>query len=361
MKQKILSLMLICAFMLVSVSSAETTTYAAVYSADNPVPAIAERVRPAVVQVINEAVMWSKDTGEIHQPQSYGSGVLIDERGYIVTNNHVVDKADVLRVETLDGTVLEAELIGFDDGTDLAMLKVEEGKIKADPVPMGDSDQLVIGELAIAIGNPGDADDVLFGTVTCGIISALGRQNVSAGNFTRRVETIQTDAAINSGNSGGALLNAKGELIGIPTLKMVVSYDSIYEGLGFAIPVNTVKNVVNQLIDTGKVTRPRIGVSVATLEGPDEPLRKYAPAGAQVMVVEPGGPADMAGIRMYDIVTEINGIRVRDINDLTSEIDRHAAGESVHLKICRYFNDLTGEPLPAWSFYETDLRLEMLD
>ena len=335
------------------------TPYSVVYSSDNPIPEIAKNVRPAVVQVINVVQSWNQKDGAASEDQAYGSGVYFDERGYIVTNYHVVDGADLIDIKLLDGDRMSATLVGYDDGTDIAVLKVD-GQINAAPVPFGDSDQLQIGDLAIAIGNPGSGT-VLFGTVTAGIISALNRADIDAGNFTRSVSVIQTDAAINTGNSGGALLNAKGELIGIPTLKIMYDTTTVFEGLGFAVPVNTIKPLIAQIISTGKVVRPRMGVVVQDFDGPDDPLPKYPPAGVQVMNVEPGSPADKAGLKLYDIITAINGIRVTTINVLTGEIDIHQAGEAMTLSVYRAYSPDTGELNQKAETLEVTVVLEMIE
>lgn len=338
----------------------ESVSYAAIYSSDNPVPQIAANVRPAVVQVINVARTWSRQTGEQSLDQGFGSGVYFDERGYIVTNYHVIEGADRVEVLTLDGLRLEAEVTGYDDGTDLAVLRISED-IGAQPVPIGDSDALQIGELAIAIGNPGASTTTLFGTVTAGIISALDREDVNAQNFSRRVSVIQTDAAINTGNSGGALLNARGELIGIPTLKIMYGEGTVYEGLGFAIPINTAAPVIEQLIATGKVLRPRLGVQVTDFDGPDEPLRGYPPAGVQVMNVEDGSPAQKEGVRLYDIITYVDDMRVTQYLQLTSELDNRAAGDVVRLSVYRCFDPLTGTLISQPQSLTVDVTLELLD
>jgi serine protease Do len=336
------------------------TPYSVVYSSENPIPQIAADVRPAVVQVINIIKTWYPDAGVRTEDQAFGSGVYFDERGYVVTNYHVIEGADMVDVMLLDGSRLPAQLVGYDDGTDIAVLKVEE-KIDARPVPLGDSDTLQIGELAIAIGNPGATDSVLFGTVTAGIISALDRQDVDAGNFTRGISVIQTDAAINTGNSGGALLNAKGELIGIPTLKIMYDSATVYEGLGFAVPINTIRPLLAQIIQTGKVSRPRMGVTVTDFDGPDEALPKHPPAGVQVMEVEMQGPAGRAGVLRYDIITSINGMRVTRYTQLTGEIDSHQAGDIMALEIYRAYDPLTGTLLIAPQTLSVEVALEIAD
>jgi serine protease Do len=335
--------------------------YSSVYSSDNPIPQIAADVRPAVVQVVNIVQSWNQRTGKVAtEDAAYGSGVYVDERGYILTNNHVVETADEVEIVTMDGNRIPATIVGTDSGTDVAVLKIEE-KLDATPVPLGDSDALQVGELAIVIGNPGASGTVLYGTVTAGIISALNRDTVSARNFGRSVNAIQTDAAINSGNSGGALLNAKGELIGIPTLKMAGSYMNTYEGLGFAIPSNTAKAVMEQIIDHGKVLRPRFGIGVQDNAGPDEAIRNYPPAGVMVMNIEEDSPAEKAGIKKYDIITEVDGIRVKDYQAFTAVIDKYVEGDTVKLKLYRAYDPETGDKLTKPEEVEVDVELKILD
>ena len=365
MFKRILALAL-CACLLCGCALAtEAVPYDVIYTSANPIPDIADRVRPSVVQVVGSCETWDAATrvsstvemgagsGCYFQADSDGQG------GYILTNNHVVADSELYSIEWLSGEVMDATLVGHDDGTDIAVLHFSmpapEG---AEPIPLGDSDALRIGELAICIGNPGSADEVLFGTVTAGIISGLEREDINANNFTRSTSVIQIDAAINSGNSGGALLNNKGELVGIPTLKFM-SASAGFEGLGFCIPINTVKAFLSQIIETGSVVRPRLGITVADIDGPDEPMRKYPPIGAQVFTVEPGGPSARAGLQQGDVITEVNGVRVKGYMALLKELDKCASGDRVELKIYRYYDaegNLTGD-------YEElffTVRLEML-
>lgn len=345
-----------------------TVGYEAVYSAENPIPEIAANVRPSVVQVITSAATWDQRSREVSTEEiGYGSGTYFraldeGEGGYILTNNHVVDEGETYQIEWLDGTIMDATLVGADEGTDIAVLQFNEPAPEgATPVPLGDSDALQIGELAIVIGNPGSGTEVLFGTVTAGIISGLEREGVSAqGSFNRPVSTIQVDAAINTGNSGGALLNAQGELVGIPTLKMTASYTTIYEGLGFCIPINTAKDIIDQLIENGEVVRPRLGVTVVAQDGPDEPMRNYPPAGVRIENVEEGSPADEAGLQAYDIITEINGVRVYTNDELIAQIDQYAAGDTVELTICRYYSE-NGTRLAQYEVFTANVELEIID
>jgi len=329
----------------------QTVSYDIIYTSANPVPDIAERVRPSVVSVTGYCETWDAET-RIASEEEIGSGsgsfFLADETGgYVLTNYHVVSDGEIFRIEWLSGEIMDAVLAGHDDGTDIAVLHFEEPAPEgALPIPMGDSDALRIGELAICIGNPGSADEVLFGTVTAGIISGLEREDINANNFSRSISVIQTDAAINTGNSGGALLNARSELVGIPTLKFMYSYDTVFEGLGFCIPINSVSNFIEQIIETGSVIRPRLGITVADIDGPDEPMRKYPPIGVQVFTVEENGPSGDSGLQVGDVITEIDGVRLENYQMLLKELDKHQAGDEVTLKVYRYYDaegNLTGD------------------
>ena len=342
-------------------SQAQAQSYGVIYTAENPVPAIAERVRPAVVQVISMARTWTREYGIQNQEIGYGSGVYIDERGYIVTNYHVISDAETVEIVTLSGERLPVAEISYDDSTDLALLRLEAPLEGVQPVPMGDSDQLVIGELAIVIGNPGASDNVFFGTVTVGVISGLERIGVNAGHFSRTVNTIQVDAALHSGTSGGAMLNANGELMGIPTLKIGSSYSGSYEGLGFCIPVNTVKDIISDLIQYGKVQRPRMGILITELEGPDEPIPGYPPAGLLVNEIEENTPAASSGLKAYDVITHANGIRVTSFTELSDITDLMKAGDILHLTVYRCYNPLINDWLDNPETLEFDIELQMLD
>ena len=248
---KLVCLALALAFAL-GTASAETATYDAVYSSENPIPEIAANVRPSVVGVTVSLESWDPVTRVASvDPVSGGSGCYIqsaDLGGYILTNYHVVEEGDVFTIEWLDGTEMECDLVGYDDGTDIAVLKFDEDAPNgALPIPMGDSDELQIGELIIAIGNPGSSTSTLPGTVTAGIVSGLERE-ANADNFSRSVSVIQIDAAINTGNSGGALCDINGRLIGVNSVKLV---ETGYEGMGSAIPVNDSVEICNAIIQNG--------------------------------------------------------------------------------------------------------------
>ena len=323
-------------------------------------------MRPAIVQITTSAERWDPDSrvGSV-EPLGYGSASYFrrDEKGgYLLTNYHVVEDGDVFSALWLDGTETDLELIGYDDGSDIAILYFEgDTPAGAQPVPLGDSDALRIGELAICIGNPGAGEDVLYGTVTAGIISGLQREDINANNFGHSVNVIQTDAPINSGNSGGALLNARGELVGIPTLKMSMGYTMVYEGLSFCIPINHVKDYIDQIIERGTVVRPRMGVTVVTNDGPDEPMRKYPPVGAQVYAVEPGTPADKAGLQVRDIIVEANGERIRTASDLVRAVDKVGENEEMVLKVYRYHYDMDDNIIGLYEELEISLHLELID
>jgi len=357
----VLALLCLCAC---AASAEQTTTYDIVYTSANPIPEIAANVRPAVVEVLVYDETWDPITRVASTNLlGGGSGCYVkagETGGYILTNYHVVQDTDLISIVWLDGTEMDCELLGYDDGTDIAVLEfsdpVPEGT-KA--IPLGDSDALQIGELVIAIGNPGAGSESLFGTVTAGIVSGLER-SANAGNFTRGISVIQTDAAINTGNSGGALLNAKGELVGIPTLKFMYSYDVVFEGLGFCIPINAVKAHVDQLIDTGRIVRPRMGATVAPVDGPDDPMKTIPPAGVQIYEVEKGGPCDNAGLMSGDIIVEANGVRVYTFYDLSAELDKCAAGDSLDLLVYRYYDE-NGELTGSYEIIEATVTLEMLD
>ena len=367
MKQTIFVRLLLIAmtFALLSVGAfAETTTYDAVYSSNNPIPAIAAAVRPSVVEITASAESWDPITRiGTETVLSGGSGTYIrasEEGGYILTNYHVVADAPIYTITWLDGTVMDAELVGYDDSIDIAILAFSEAAPEdAQPVPFGSSDELEIGELVIAIGNPGAGEETLFGTVTAGIVSGLDRET-NANNFSRRVKTIQTDAAINSGNSGGALLNAKGELIGVPTLKYMYSYTSIYEGLGFCIPIDYIRDAIDQIIDNGAVVRPRLGITVSPADGPDEPMKTIAPAGLQVLEVERKGAAGKAGVQEGDVIYTANGERTYTFADLSSIIDTCEAGDKLSLEIYRYY-DADGTLLTKPEHLTVEVELKILD
>lgn len=311
--------------------------------AADPSPAIAvyQKNAESVVGVITSAQQWDRTTRQINDtPISQGSGIVFAEGGYIVTNNHVIDGGDAWQILLPGGEKVDAEMIGTDSSTDLAVLKVADPEKAAAlvPVELGASTELLIGSTAIAIGNPGG--EVLSFSVTQGIVSALQRSNVKASNTSRAIDYIQHDASISSGNSGGGLFNYKGQLIGINTLKYAGnSANGSYEGLGFAIPVETVKYVADDLIAYGKVQRAQMGVTVFEYyNGPDEPMTGYAPAGVYVNACVEDGPAAQADIKQYDYIYSVEGVRVTSMTELTTQLDKFSDGDTVTIQVVRYAN-----------------------
>ena len=302
---------------------------------DSPAIAVYEKCADSVVGVITYTEQWSRSNGEVQKTEvGEGSGVVISDDGYIMTNNHVVADGNSYQVLLPSGDKVDATLVGTDSGTDIAVLKVEDQTLKA--IDIGSSADLKVGETVIAIGNPGGS--TLANTVTQGIVSALERD--MADTFTRTVKTIQHDAAINPGNSGGALLNTKGQLVGINTLKYTGSSYSTttYEGLGFAIPIDTALPIAQQLIDYGEVRRPALGITCGTFSGPDDPISSWPPASVVISEVTEGGPADEAGLKAYDFITEVDGTRITSLHDLTAILDTHEEGDTISVTVLRYKN-----------------------
>ncbi|SMH56921.1 serine protease DegQ [Azospirillum lipoferum] len=261
------------------------------------------------------------------RPQvSAGSGVIVDAaRGYVITNNHVVENAQEIAVTLKDRRRLRAKLVGRDAATDIALLKIEAKGLTA--LPMGDSDRLKVGDFVVAIGNP-------FGlgqTVTSGIISALGRSGLKIEGYE---DFIQTDASINPGNSGGALVNFNGELIGINTAIIGPAGGSV--GIGFAVPVGIVRSVIEQLGEFGEVRRGRLGVAIQDLT-PDlaESLNLSGDEGALIAKIESGSPADGAGLRSGDVVVAVDGRPVRSATDFRNRIGLLRVGTPVQVTVVR--------------------------
>jgi serine protease Do len=261
--------------------------------------------------------------------QALGSGVVVDRAGYILTNNHVVDKADRIRVKfTHDPVEYDAKVVGVDAATDLAVIRVE-GKKDLTVAKMGNSDAVQVGDWAIAIGSP-------FGyqaTVTAGIISAKERDVDPSMQFQH---FLQTDAAINPGNSGGPLLNIRGEVIGINTA--IATRNGGYQGIGFALPVNTAAQVYNDIIKNGKVTRGSIGIRF-TPSDTDQARANLKVAGVKdgvfVVQVTPGGPSEKAGMKEGDVITAINGKPVQDGNQLIGTVTSTPLGSSLNITVER--------------------------
>lgn len=301
-----------------------------------------QKVHPAVVNIVATTLgvnFWM----EIIPREGQGSGFIIDGNGYILTNNHVVERAQKITVTLSSGRKLSAALVGRDPMSDLAVIKIPSGI--ADTVAvLGDSDQVRVGQKAVAIGNP-------FGlshTLTTGIVSALNRE-IRTKEGPPIKDLIQTDAAINPGNSGGPLLNSNGEVIGINTA--IFSLSGGYQGIGFAIPINRAKEVATQLITSGKVMRPWLGITGVTISKDlANELRLATDTGVMIIEVIEGSPADQAGLRGGnreiivgnmrlliggDIITAMNGRPIREMEGLIGLLDKSSAGKTVSLSILR--------------------------
>jgi 2-alkenal reductase len=307
-------------------------------------PDIVEKVGPAVVTVVSEtaAPRTPRAFGTPMQPmqpaQALGSGVIVDERGYVVTNNHVVAEGQKYQVILADGKKVPARLVGRDDYSDLAVLQIE-GPLPA-VAALGDSSRLRAGEPVIAIGSPlGDFRN----TVTSGVVSATGRKlDDSAPGLT---DLIQTDAPINSGNSGGPLVNAAGQVVGINTAVVRgagasglfgAGGSASAEGLGFAVPATTVRTVVDQLITSGVVARPYLGINYQTI---NPRIAAYydleAKEGALVARVGPNSPARQAGLQQGDVITAVDGEKVGEQKSLAEILNKRKVGDEVTLTIAR--------------------------
>ncbi|HEY4818039.1 MAG TPA: Do family serine endopeptidase [Candidatus Acidoferrum sp.] len=339
-------------------------TNAAKLAVPDPIPSaasfsgIVSRVEPAVVNIATTQVLERKSAkkrrpqqqfdqddpmqdffdrffdgrqdGPPQAERSLGSGVIVDKRGYILTNNHVVEQATKIQVQ-LDGNPQKytAKVVGVDEDTDLAVIKIEANK-ELPVAKLGNSDGVQVGDWVLAIGSPFG----LQATVTAGIVSAKDRSGIGgAGHQFQRF--LQTDAAINPGNSGGPLVDLAGEVVGINTA--IITGSRGYEGVGFALPSTTAINVYNQIISQGRVTRGSIGVSFQEELGTNAITLKElgAPYGVVIMNVEPGSPAEKAGLKGGDVITSVNGAPVKNGNDLVNPIAAAPIGSKVKLNFVR--------------------------
>ncbi len=314
----------------------------------------AAKVEPAVVNIDIEGTRNSQSgpfaflQGESEAFEGSGSGIILSKDGYVVTNNHVIDP--VAEHGTEDGQISirldngtqyrDVTIVGRDPQSDLAVLKIN-GARNLPMAVMGDSDSLRVGDWAIAVGNPLGFNS----TVTLGIVSALNRRDFRVENDALD-RVIQTDAAINPGNSGGALANISGEIVGINTA--IASSTGASVGIGFAIPINSAKRIIKQLVDGGKVTRPYLGVAFSPVDGVDRsslpPNTKLPPDNQGALVVNrqgrgsavaPDSPAAKAGIRDYDVIRAIDGKPVKDISDVKEWVQQHNVGESMNITLWR--------------------------
>jgi S1-C subfamily serine protease len=298
--------------------------------------AVFNQTSPSVVHVTTLAVRQNVFNLDLLQiPQGTGSGFVWDQNGHVVTNFHVIQGGDAARVTMSDQSSWQARLVGAYPDEDLAVLAIEAARDQLHPIPVGTSHDVQVGQKAFAIGNPFGLDR----TLTTGVVSAVGREIESV---TRRKikDMIQTDAAINPGNSGGPLLDSGGRLIGVNTA--IYSPSGAFTGIGFAIPVDRVNRVAAQLIRSGRVTRPGLGVQVA----PDQLARQLGLKGVLVIEVQPDGPAAKAGlkptrrdengrIQLGDEIVGLDGKPVRSANDLLDRLEQHQVGDAVKLTVLR--------------------------
>ncbi|MEG0798459.1 MAG: trypsin-like peptidase domain-containing protein [Acidaminococcaceae bacterium] len=308
----------------VTPAAAAATTVSA--ARNTPIVSAAKKVGPAVVGITNKALVRDIFNRVALTERGTGSGVIYDQSGLIVTNNHVVEGAQELVVSLADGRSVPGTVLGVDAATDLAVVKIEADNLTV--ATFGDSDSILVGEPAIAIGNPLGLE--FRGSVTAGVISALNR-SIDLGE--RKFKLLQTDAAINPGNSGGALVNADGEVIGINSAKIAVGG---VEGIGFAIPVNAAKPILADLEKQGRVIRPYLGVALidkdlAAKYGINIDLR----GGIFVMKAAVGGPAWRAGMRANDIITKYNAETVTKVATLRDKIAQGKIGDTVSVTVLR--------------------------
>ena len=312
---------------------------------------IAEKANPTVVTILTEKkVDLSRLHGQLPQDNDFfkffaprmprqreykstalGSGVIVNSRkGYVITNNHVVDDMDEITVRLLDKTEYKATVVGRDPKSDLAVLQIDARGLT--DLDFGNSDKLRVGEWVIAVGSPFSAN--LSHTVTAGIVSAKGRGNIIQGDVYE--DFIQTDAAINPGNSGGALLNSAGDLIGINTAIYTNSFDRSNKGVGFAIPSNMVKRVMADLIEHGKVLRSWIGVQIQPLDNASaSAMGLKSPNGALVSDVVKDGPAKKAGLKTGDVIIEFNHVQVKNVDHLRNTVSASKPNKRYDLIVIR--------------------------
>jgi putative serine protease PepD len=302
---------------------------------------IFEKTSKSVVEITSTTSQSSPMGGE-QRAQGQGSGFVFDSEGHIVTNDHVVDGAESVAVRLWDGAVYDATVVGTDPSTDLAVIKVDAPASTLAPLELGDSTQLTVGEPVVALGSPFG----LEGTVTSGIVSALHRQMTSPNNFTIN-DSIQTDAAINHGNSGGPLVNAAGEVVGVNT--QIKSESGGSDGIGFAVPSSTISSIVPQIISSGSVEHAYLGVAVASI--PSTVADELGlPAGVEVTEVRGSSPAAEAGLRAAtgsatvdgqsyptggDVITAVDGTAVTTGAELQVAIDAKSPGDSVSITYTR--------------------------
>lgn len=327
----------------------------------NALVEIAEATSPGVVTVFSSRTVTVRHTSPFdlfdeffgrprqseprqREQRGQGSGVIVSEDGYILTNHHVIANADTIQIRTMGNVTLGATVVGSDPQTDVAVLKVDAKNLPY--LNLGDSDELRVGEWVLAIGSP--LSENLAHTVTQGIVSAKGRSNI---NLVEREDFIQTDAAINPGNSGGPLINLDGEVIGINTA--IASRSGGFQGIGFAIPINMARHVMDSLIETGRVIRGFVGVTVQDIDHIlAQGLGLDAATGVIVLEVADDSPAREAGLREEDIILEVNGQKVTSSAQFRNYVASRAPGTRINLKIMR--DDATRNVTVILGELETD-------
>ena len=304
---------------------------------------VSQKVRPAVVQITNQQVQFDQYNQEYNVPAGVGSGVIYDDQGHILTNNHVIEGAQQLLVSLPDGRSFTAKLIGADPQTDLAVLQISGDNLPV--AQLGDSKQLQIGDWVVAIGNalalPGGP------TVTAGVVSALNRTVQEPGNTTGNgqqsssgpflFDVVQTSAPINPGNSGGPLVNLAGQVIGINTLVAGQAEPGVTaQGIGFAISINAAKPIADQLVSTGRVTHTYLGIRYVALSPVvAQQLGTTAKNGIAVSSVMQGSPASDAGLRSRDIIIAVDGTQIEDESTLAQTLSTHKPGDKITLTVLR--------------------------
>ena len=291
---------------------------------------------PSVVYVTNQAMVRDRYSYDVRAvPQGTGTGVIWSKDGYIITNFHVIENASQITITLWDQSSWPAKVVGIAPSQDLAVLKIDAPKKQLNPLPLGDSNELIVGNKVLAIGNPFGLDT----TLTVGVVSALEREIQSRNQRTIR-NVIQTDAAINPGNSGGPLINSSGQLIGINTAIYSPSGASV--GIGFAIPVNTVKRIVPSLIANGRLQRPSLGIEI----GPSHWAQRYGLKGVPILKGSRGTPAETAGLKgvrrnqwgaavLGDVIIGLGSEVIENYDDLLSALEQHKPGDRVKLDYVR--------------------------
>jgi putative serine protease PepD len=295
----------------VSVSSGQPTASTSASS----VTGVYNRTSKGVVEIT--AKVSSSSSFGSQSAQAQGSGFVYDTSGHVITNQHVVEGAGAISVRLWNGATYKAKLVGTDPSTDLAVLKIDAPSSVLHPLTLGDSSTVQVGQTVVAIGSPFGLEE----SVTAGIVSALHREMTAPNNFTIN-DSIQTDAAINHGNSGGPLLDLSGDVIGVNA--QIESNSGGNDGVGFAIPSNTVRSIVSQLISSGDVRHAYLGVGIASASG-----------GVRLTEVRSGTPAEKAGLQVGDVVTAVDGKPITNASALSSAIDAKQPGDTVTLKYTR--------------------------